>query len=59
MKLNFNDVKKVISRKPRKYPNIPYFDSLNLMKNQQKTEEIEDYKEEISTCPSFDSRGVS
>lgn len=33
IKFNFNDVKKIISKKPRKYPNIPYFDSLNILKD--------------------------
>lgn len=33
IKLNFNDVKKILSRKPRKYPNVPYFDSLNILKD--------------------------
>lgn len=33
IKLNFDDVKKIISRKPRNYPNIPYFDSLNILKD--------------------------
>lgn len=50
LKLNFSDVKKVISRKPRKCPNIPYFDKFYCIKEEQKTEEIEDYKEETSAC---------
>lgn len=47
MKINFGDVRRVISKKPRKYPQIPDFDpELRSLKESQKLKELDHYKAE-------------
>ena len=48
-KINFNDVKKVYSRKNRKLPLLPFYDPLSVKTDQQKTQEVEDYLEKFET----------
>ncbi len=46
-KINFNDIKKVYSRKNKKLPPLPFYNPLQTKNNRQKTQEAEDYMDKI------------
>lgn len=40
IKVNFADIRRIISRKPVKYPKLPHFSDSLALKNEGRTEEI-------------------
>jgi hypothetical protein len=48
-KINFNDVKKVYSRKNRKLPQLPFNDPFLVITDLQKNQEVDDYLDKFET----------